>query len=219
MTAASPTLTTSNEPAFWMLPLQCKCDRPGCPQAGCYPMPSDPSCSIAINTVKTSNYTMQKTVTLGLPGYPQTIHFQARVLVTEPWAHVQVEGPTGYMTQEFDHFYTISLGNGTVTARPSTPCEASKACAFAYDDPPIFATQTGSHAMGAFSKRRPEGRYVQFNFDLGNDANNTTKWTMPFVNTSVPANTWLAYEAFICVGTLADVAKCMVGLAASVGAV
>ena len=182
-------------------------------------MPSDPSCSAAVNTVKTSNYKMTKNVTLGLPGFPQAIRYQAGVLIPQAWSRVQVEGPTGYMTEEFDIFYTINLTTGVVTLRPSSPCSPTTACGRAYDDPPIFVTAGGTHAMGAFSKRPPEGKYVQFNFDLHNDANNTTKWTMPFVNNNVPANTWLSYEAFLCVGTLDDVAKCMVGLAKAVGAV
>lgn len=45
-------MQTTNMPAFWMLPGQCKCDKPGCPRQGCYPMPSDPSCSAAVNTQK-----------------------------------------------------------------------------------------------------------------------------------------------------------------------
>lgn len=178
-------------------------------------MPVDPSCSAAVNTEVTSTYTLTKRVQAGLAGFPQAVRMQATVLVPQAWAVVQTEGPTGYMTQEFATFYTVSLATGALTRRPSTACDPTKACAWAYADPPVFATASGSHAMGAFSKHAPEGQYVQFNFNLGNDANNTTKWTMPFVSRNVAAGTTLAFDAYLCVGTLTDVARCMVALAAS----
>ncbi len=140
----------------------------------------------------------------------------ATVFVPAPWAHVQVEGPTGYMTQEFATFYTIDLSSGKLTSRPSIPCSPTTACAYSYPDPPIFATSSGSHAMGAFSKRIPAA-YVQFRFNLYNDANNTTKWTMPYSYTNVAAGTLLDFDTYICVGSLDEVPACMIGLATALG--
>lgn len=181
-------------------------------------MPSDPTCSHAVNTERVSTYTMTKTVQTGLPGQPLAVHYLGEVYVPENVARIQTEGPTAYMTEEFATFYTVSLTNGSLTARPSGACDPAHACAQGYADPPIFATATGSHAMGVFSKRHPEGQYVLFNFALGNDANNTTKWTLPFVDTNVAAGTTLKYEVFICVGPLASVVKCMLQLAGSTAA-
>jgi hypothetical protein len=206
--AAGTLLQTQSLPAYWMLPGQCKCDKPGCPSQGCYPMPSDPSCSAAVNTQRVSNYNITKRIQLAYRGVPNAFLYSASVAIPAAWSHVQVEGPTGYMTQEFSTFYTLSLQSGALTRRPSAPCDPTRACGYSYPDPPIFTTASGSHAMGVFSTHTPSS-YVQFNFNLQNDANNTTKWTLPYEFQNVAAGAVLDFETVICVGSLTDVVNCI----------
>ena len=78
------------------------------------------------------------------------------------------------------------MTNGSLTRRPSDPCDPTHACAYSYPDPSIFATVTGTHAMGVISRNQPAG-YVQMAFNLHNDANNCTKWTMPYEFENVAA--------------------------------
>lgn len=146
-------------PAFWLEP-------------GEHEANPSPSCTVALNQVKVSNYTTSKTVTLGAYGIPNAIKYKFNVTVPENVDRIQIEAPTGYMNIEYDQFYTFNLTSGELT-----PVNHSIQSS---EIPLIFATSDSKYAMGAFIKDYPPNNtqpivYVKFYFKFEEDPNSTTK--------------------------------------------
>eukprot|EP01121_Diplochlamys_sp_Union-15-3_P018462 TRINITY_DN670_c0_g3_i1.p1 TRINITY_DN670_c0_g3~~TRINITY_DN670_c0_g3_i1.p1 ORF type:complete len:227 (+),score=39.50 TRINITY_DN670_c0_g3_i1:519-1199(+) len=190
--ASGNTLATTILPAFWLAPGQKE------------PNPS-PSCTTAVNTVLTSSYTTSKQVTIGYKDIYNAIVFSWTVYNADDNANVQIEGPTGYMPIDFSNFYTINFANGQVTPVSTTDGEIPT--------PLIFATPDGQHAMGSFVKEAPTGTtvsYAKFLFRLNPDSNATSKWSNVLRMQNKQKGENISAVSIVCVGTLSQVAQCMV---------
>ena len=109
----------------------------------------NPSCNIAVNTKKCSDYQMNKTVSFDAFGISTAIKYDATVLIPEDQPRVQIESPTGYMSRYFDNFYLFVPKNESIIGPVDT-----KTTGTAY--PLIFANSDKSAAMGAIHSVQPE---------------------------------------------------------------
>eukprot|EP00042_Codosiga_hollandica_P045941 m.474776 g.474776 ORF g.474776 m.474776 type:complete len:197 (-) comp57137_c0_seq3:65-655(-) len=192
-------LMTAVNPAFWLAHNEKEYN----PSA---------ACTVGIDRVNVSAYTMRKTVQLGIPGFPRAVFYNGSVFVPEDQPFVQTEGPTAYMPGWFNSFYTFNFSTGATTLIPHPSGGSSGST----NDALIFATSDGSAAMGVFTTNNVQ-YYGWFDFSYiqpGSDS--TTKWTLVNWNDNVAQGTTLQFPAYIVVGSLAQVSQDMGALHALV---
>lgn len=200
ISVSATSLNTSVQPAFWLAP--------GEPE----PNPG-PTCHVGINTGLVSAFTMNKSLTLGYGTFPRVLHYQASVYVPFDEPLIQTEGPTQYMPGNFSSFYTIDPSSGQITELSHAPNTMGST-----QLPLIFATPDGLLAECAFSMQPPT-YYAWFDFSFIAPATDATmKWTMPYIVNNVTAGTWLQFDAFVVVGTLASVQQDVTALYQSLSA-
>ncbi|MEZ6127454.1 MAG: hypothetical protein R3C59_02070 [Planctomycetaceae bacterium] len=133
--AAGNQLQTTSQMAFWL--------RPG-ETSGGHP---------AKNTTALSNHLLTKRVTIGDRGHANVISYDVTfaVPVGEQHTYAQFEAVTGYMPPIFSEFYVFDSESGEARLLSDGPGEQAK--------PVIFATESGSHAMGIYSPDQPSPGY------------------------------------------------------------
>ncbi len=135
--AEGDTLQTTSQMAFWL--------RPGEKSDG----------NPAKNTTKLSNHLLTKRVTIGYRDMPNVLQYDVTfgLPVHERHRYAQFEAVTGYMPEKFSSFYTFNPSNGNVERLSDGPGEQSM--------PVILATESGSHAMGIYSRQQPSPGFAQ----------------------------------------------------------
>ena len=129
---------------------------------------------------------------------PHTIEYEVTFVIPEGEGHTyaQFEALTGYMPPEFSRFWKFEQNSGKLRPLDDGPGEQ--------EAPVVFATPSGSHAMGVYSPDHPQG-YGRFRFK--NEMVN--KWNCVFrirdPKGIKPGN--YSYKVFVAVGNLDDVRR------------
>ena len=183
---AGDRLLTVTRMAYWLAPSEESSGRP------------------AINTAKLSDHLLTKRLAVGVPGFPHAIDYRVTFTVPPGERHTlaQFEAVTGYMPADFSRFFTLNVANGKLEPLTDGPGEQPR--------PIVFATESGSHAMGVWSPE-PSPGYGRFRFA----PQKVVKWNCVFrVRSSdgvKPGD--YAYQVYVAVGTAEDVRKTLLGLA------
>lgn len=182
--AEGNTLVTRTRMAFWLRPGETSDGHP------------------ARNTTPLSRHLLTKTVTIGIPGLPHVIDYRTTFSVPEGERHTTstFEALTGYMPWEFSRFLVYDPQSGQTRPLSAGPGEQPL--------PLIFATESGSHAMGIYSPDQPSpgfetSGYGRFKFA----SERVVKWNCVFrvkKPEGLPAGDY-PFRNFVAVGTLEDV--------------
>jgi hypothetical protein len=99
---------------------------------------------LARNTNALSRYLLTKTVDIGIGKYPQMLYYRTDFVLPPEVRHVaaQFEALTGYMPEEFTNFWQFNLQSGKLESLDDGPGEIQ--------NPIVFATADGRHAMGIY---------------------------------------------------------------------
>ncbi len=102
----------------------------------------------ARNPAALSRHRLAKQVTIGMPGHPQALRYDATFDVPgdEGHRHGVFESLTGYMPADFAVFLRFDAAAGKLVPLPDGPGEQP--------DPVALATADGRHAMGIYSPDR-----------------------------------------------------------------
>jgi hypothetical protein len=184
MKADGAELQTTTRMAFWLAPGEKSAGRP------------------ALNDKKLSEHTVTKIVRIGYKKLANVIEYEVTFTVPKDEKHKygQFEALTGYMPPEFSRFWTLSRASGKLETLDDGPGEQKH--------PIVFATATGSHAMGVFSPDQPARGYENAGYGRWRfKAEKVVKWNCVF---RVRSETGIApgdyrYRVFVAVGTQEDV--------------
>jgi hypothetical protein len=147
-----------------------------------------------------------KRVTLGLPGLPNAIRYEATFTIARARGPSTFETLTGYMPPDFTRFYTYDPKARRLTPLSDGPGEQAS--------PVIFATADGRHAAGVWSPTLPqadfpEAGYGRFRFDrLPGPGNATVKWNCVHRLRAVAPGP----HRFTCVAVVGSLAAVQAGL-------
>lgn len=152
----------------------------------------------AVNTVETSNYILEKKLTIGLPRFPNVIEHHVIFHVPEHFSHGVFEASTAYVPKDFSGaiYYDISKGLEV------DPGLGQGEQIF----PVILFTPDKRYAIGVYSPELPQKDmkvgYGRFSFV---DVN---KWNCVFRESNVKPGPY-EYRCFIILGTLSEVEDTM----------
>ncbi|MFO0799791.1 MAG: hypothetical protein U0804_20150 [Gemmataceae bacterium] len=189
--AAGAELETTTQMAFWLAPGEKSFGRP------------------ALNDKVLSDHRVSKRVRVGYKTLANVIEYEVTFAVPggEKHTYAQFEALTGYMPPEFGRFWAFLPDAGKLAELDDGPGEQGR--------PVVFATGSGSHAMGVFSPDQPSpgyetAGYGRFRFK----AEKVVKWNCVFrlrSATGIPAGDH-RFRVFVAVGTLDDVRTALGGL-------
>lgn len=157
LVATKNSLQTTTQMAFWLAPGE---------TSGGHP---------AKNTTLLSNHLLTKRVTIGFREMPHVIQYDVTFSVPIGKAHTyaQFEAVTGYMPAEFSRFWTYNAATKELEELTDGPGEQAR--------PVVFATDSGSHAMGIFSPEQPSAGYENAGYGRWRFvAEAVTKWNCVF---------------------------------------
>lgn len=147
---------------------------------------------------------------IGVEGLPHAVQYDVTFSVPagERHTYAQFEALTGYMPPEFSRFYRLRPGAEELEPLSDGPGEQ--------EHPVVFATESGSHAMGVYSPDQPSrgyehAGYGRFRFER----ERVNKWNCVFRvrrPDGVPAGDY-RYRVYVAVGTLQDVRETLATLA------
>ncbi|KAK7114592.1 uncharacterized protein [Littorina saxatilis] len=196
-------LSTTVLPAFWLKPGDKETQDTG---SNCT------AGSPALNTQDVYPYPFSKNITFGCPGADSDPCFTYSLSVVvggsiPKYTTIQVEGPTGYHTGEFNTTKSLDVTTGALVD-------------FDTSKPLVFSTWCLQHAFGIWA---PPGQdpdyspsYASMHFVQGqNFADATQKWSVVWRTKAVSEDSLpmtLNYKVYICVGTQIDAAKCTMKL-------
>ncbi len=179
-------LRTTTQMAFWLAPGEKSQGNP------------------ARNEKVLSDHQISKRVRIGVEGLPHAIEYEVEFDVPRDEGHIyaQFEALTGYMPPEFSRFWTFEPASGELKALDDGPGEQPM--------PVVFATPSGSHAMGIYSPKDSPG-YGRFRFK----DEKVNKWNCVYRIRNrkgiVPGR--YVYQMYVAVGTRDDVTKTLRSLA------
>jgi hypothetical protein len=189
--AASAELTSTVQMAFWLAPGEKSSGRP------------------ALNEKVLSDHLVSKRVHIGHANLANVIEYQVTFTVPRGERHryAQFEALTGYMPAEFRTFRTFQTALGTLENLSDGPGEQQS--------PIVFATASGSHALGIYSPDQPssgfdKAGYGRFRFP----DEKVVKWNCVFreLNSDgIPAGE-RRFRMFVVVGTMEQVRQTLVTL-------
>lgn len=177
-------LRTSSQMAFWLTPTEKSFGRP------------------ALNETILSKHVVSKRVRIGYKQMPNVIDYDVTFSVPKDERHTlgQFEALTGYMPPTFTRFWKFVPSSGRLERLSDGPGEQ--------EHPVVFATESGSHAMGIFAPAagrlatdRPG--YGRFRFM----AEKVVKWNCVFrvrSDSAIDSGDY-RFRMFVAVGTLDDV--------------
>ena len=190
--AAGSQLQTITDMAFWLAPGEKTTD--GQP---------------ARNTTVLSAHRVSKRVQIGYKDLPHAIQYDVTFTVPEGERHTfaQFEALTGYMPAEFGTFWAFDPAAGALRPLDDGPGEQAL--------PIVFATATGSHALGIYSPDQPSPGYEQAGYGRWRfKEEKVNKWNCVFrvraPDGLAPGN--YTYRMFVVVGSLDDVKQTLASL-------
>ena len=186
MTATKNVLQTTTQMAFWLAPGEKSSGNP------------------AKNKQVLSNHLLTKRVRIGYQDLPHVIQYDATFStpIGERHNYAQFEAVTGYMPAEFSKFLRFNVNSGELESLSDGPGEQAL--------PVVLSTESGSHAMGVFSRAQPSPGYEQAGYGRFRfAAQKVVKWNCVFRvrNTKGVEPGDYSFRAFIVVGDLATVTQ------------
>jgi hypothetical protein len=146
----------------------------------------------AVNSVATSGHLLEKSITVGLPNFPNVIEHKVTFYVPTNFTSGTFEASTGYVPKEFSRalYYDPKLD----TEIDSGNRQGEQAF------PVILATPDNLYAIGVYSPQLPQHGvgYGRFSFP---DVN---KWNCVFRETNLTPKPY-NYQCMIILGTLVEV--------------
>ena len=192
LVATDRELQTTTQMAFWLAPDEESNGQP------------------ARNTTVLSNHLLTRRVRIGYRDLPHVIQYDVTfsLPVGERHTHAVFEALTGYMPEEFTSFRRLAPKSEELEPLSDGPGEQA--------DPVVFATESGSHALGVYSPGQPSPGwehigYGRFRFP---DAH-IVKWNCVFRvgNGREPIECRdYAYRVFVVIGDLPTVENNLVEL-------
>jgi len=179
-------------PAFWL--------QPGETDAA-----PNPICTTAINTEIVSNFQLNTQVIVGFK-LPRVIQFIVDIRIPSNLPFIQVEGPTAYLSNAFNTFFTYDFKTlNQITPNNNAP---------EGQIPVIIATSDHNFAMGVWSPKIPSPGYPNAGYGLWNFPGNpplasTCKWSVVYRLGPFSAGSVLRLETYGFVGSLDDVVSSM----------
>ena len=210
LTTSVNSLTTVSHPAFWQTPgtygENCNFDNNPADQWLGGP---------TINATDQTRGTLNKTITIGIPGLPSVIEYISRItfdaqeLSKVQLKYIILENPAVYMPTEFKRIYRVDATGALVELGPNKP-HFNKFIL----DPVILATEDGKYALGLYSDEIPRTGYTQ-GAQTGYTGYGIYNWVVAMgMDTRAPkfptsgnffsAGTY-TYTSYLAVGTLEDV--------------
>lgn len=165
----------------------------------------------AINKERLSRHLVTKRVRIGYKDLPQVVSYDVTFTVPpgERHTYAQFEALTGYMPAEFERFFKYDLTAHKLTPLDDGPGEQAA--------PVVFATASGSHAMGVYSPDQPSPGYERAGYGRFRfAAEKVVKWNCVFRLRDAKGISPGEYRfhMFVAVGTLQDVRAALQALAA-----
>ena len=161
-----------------------------------------------------SDVVLKKRVTIGVPGVPNAIRYDATFDLAQPRQGATIEVATAYLTPAFSRFWTFNPRSDALAPLSDGPGEQPL--------PVILATPDGSHALGVWSPDLPQPDnpglgYGRWRFDtLPGPGNATVKWNCVRRIAPVRAGPH-PFTCYAVIGTLAEVREGMRRLARKSG--
>lgn len=185
-------LRTTSQMAFWLAPGQESSGRP------------------ALNDQVLSDHILTKQVRIGFKQLANVIEYEVTFNVPKGERHryAQFEALTGYMPPEFRSFLTFRPLTGKLEPLSDGPGEQQF--------PVVFATETGSHAMGIYSPDQPSRGYEQAGYGRFRfEREKVVKWNCVFRIRDVESISTgdHRFKMFVAVGTQEDVRQALASLA------
>jgi hypothetical protein len=182
--------------AFWLAPGEKSFGRP------------------ALNHTVLSDHLVSKRVRIGYKKLANVIEYEVIFTIPKGERHTyaQFEALTGYMPDEFGHFWKFVPATGKLEGLDDGPAEQRY--------PVIFATKGGNHAMGVFSPDQPSSGYERAGYGgFRFEGERVVKWNCVFRSRSekgiAPGD--YQFRMFVAVGTLEDVRQALNSLVQDFG--
>ena len=146
----------------------------------------------AVNTTPTSGHILEKTITLGMPGFPNVINHSVTFYPPASFSSATFEASTGYVPKEFSRALYYDVVNDVEIDPKDRQGEQSF--------PVVLSTQDDAYAIGVFSPQLPQEGigYGRFTFP---DVN---KWNCVFRELNVQPKPY-RYVCMIVLGTRQEV--------------
>ncbi len=190
---AENTLTTTTKPAYWL-----RSGETGFCAGGA---------RTAVNDSPLSDNLLEKTIEIGYSGRDNVIAFTAAITLPEYYKSNNIEIPTGYLTREFNRYWTYNPATQELSSPESDPVTAPWIFAHFGPLPPILSTAGGDYAMGAYSDELIQN-YGIYGTNASDPRDRTNKWNIVMREQPAPAGTY-TYRSFVIVGTLEEVQAAM----------
>jgi hypothetical protein len=177
-------LTSTTQMAFWLAPGEKSAGKP------------------ALNDKVLSDHLVSKQVRIGYKKLANVIDYEVTFTIPQQESHTyaQFEALTGYMPAEFSRFHKFLPDTGKLQELTDGPGEQ--------DSPVVFATESGTHAMGIFSPDQPSKGYEKAGYGRFRFKDEkVVKWNCVFrLNNAkgVPTGEH-RFRMFVAVGTLEEV--------------
>lgn len=163
----------------------------------------------ALNDRLLSGHLVSKRVRIGFRQLPQVLDYEVAFTVPEGERHTlaQFEALTGYMPAVFSRFWKFDTSTGELAELDDGPGEQNQ--------PVVFATESGGHAMGIYSPRQPSPGFEQVGYGRFRfPAEKVVKWNCVFRERRPEgiAAGERRYQMYVPVGTLEEVRRSLVVL-------
>ncbi len=161
------------------------------------------SCPTAVNTLVTSEHTMEKFVKIGLPNIPNAIKYTIKFKTPQNESHLaigQFEALTGYLKGEFNTFFHYNQNDQSLTQTNQLGNVSTK-------KPVIMCTADGQYAMAIYSpvvkpsETFDKGYYEQYYFS----SEYVSKWNFVKRINNIQLITTYTFDSFVCIGSLEKV--------------
>lgn len=186
-------LRTTTQMAFWLAPGEKSSGR------------------LALNDTIVSEHLVSKRVRIGYKKLANVIEYEVTFTVPKGERHTyaQFEALTGYMPPEFSRFWKFLPVSSKLEALNDGPGEQ--------EYPVVFATESGTHAMGVFSPDQPSSGYEKAGYGRFRfKQEKVVKWNCVFRvrNAQGIAAGDHRFRLFVAVGSQEDVRQSLAALVA-----
>jgi len=153
----------------------------------------------AVNTEFLSHHVLEKHITVGMPGFPNVLHYEVAFHVPSAYRKATFEALTGYMPKDFSRaiFFDVArraeLDPGTRQGEQRFPV--------------ILATPDGAYAMGVYSPSIHQNHGAYGRFDFGS----VKKWNCVFRMVDIKPQAY-RFQSYVVLGTVREVEDTIVRL-------
>jgi hypothetical protein len=150
----------------------------------------------AMNTDFLSHHVLEKHITVGLPDFPNVIHYEVAFHVPAAYKKGTFEALTGYMPKDFSRAIYFDVARRAEIDPGKRQGEQAL--------PIVLATPDGAYAMGVYSPQLPQGGMGYGRFDFGT----VEKWNCVFREVDIKPQPY-RFECYVVLGTVREVEDTM----------